>query len=106
MQRLCVYCGSSSGSQPIYATAARQLATSLTSRGMGLVYGGASVGIMGVLANAVLDTGGEVHGVIPTVLQRKEVMHTGLTRLHLTDSMHQRKALMNELSDGFISTLR
>lgn len=103
MQRICVYCGSSPGNRPVYAAAARRLGAQLAERGWGLVYGGASVGIMGVLADAVLAGGGEVHGVIPEVLKRKEVMHTGLTRLHLTDSMHQRKALMNDLADGFIA---
>lgn len=100
---LCVYCGSNLGRQTLYADSARALAAVLVERGIRLVYGGASVGIMGVIADAVLAAGGEVVGVIPESLERREIAHPGLTRLHVTRSMHDRKALMAELSDGFIA---
>ena len=103
MKRLCVYCGSSSGGQPDYAQVARQLARAMVSRNIDLVYGGASVGIMGEIANAVLEEGGDVIGVIPKGLFVKEVAHTGITELREVDSMHERKALMADLSDGFIA---
>ena len=103
MQRICVYCGSSPGRRPIYAENARRLAQSLVERGLGLVYGGASVGVMGVLADAVLAAGGEVVGIIPQGLVAKEVGHTGLSDLRVVDSMHERKALMADLADGFIA---
>jgi uncharacterized protein (TIGR00730 family) len=103
IKRLCVYCGSSSGSQPDYALAARQLACAMVSRNIDLVYGGASIGIMGEIANAVLEKGGNVIGIIPKDLFVKEVVHTGLTELHEVASMHERKLLMAELSDGFIA---
>lgn len=100
---LCVYCGSSIGRTPIYAQQARALGRALAQRGIRLVYGGASVGIMGVVADAVLAAGGEVIGVIPAALAAKEIAHHGLTQLHVTKSMHERKALMADLSDGFIA---
>ena len=103
MKRLCVFCGSASGRQPVYADAARTLATALLARGLGLVYGGGSVGLMGILADAVLAGGGEVIGVLPRGLARKELAHDGLTELHVVDSMHERKALMASLSDGFVA---
>ncbi|MBA1145615.1 TIGR00730 family Rossman fold protein [Ectothiorhodospiraceae bacterium WFHF3C12] len=103
MQSLCVYCGSSPGRSPVYAEAARELAGGLVHRGIRLVYGGASVGTMGVLADEVLARGGEVVGVIPENLVRKEVAHPSLTELHVTDSMHQRKLRMSELSDAFLA---
>jgi uncharacterized protein (TIGR00730 family) len=103
IKNICVYCGSSSGRLEIYAGAARALAESLVSRGIGLVYGGASVGVMGVVADHVLHLGGRAVGVIPEALVRKEVAHHGLTELHVTQSMHERKTLMAELSDGFIA---
>jgi uncharacterized protein (TIGR00730 family) len=103
MKRLCVYCGSSSGRQPDYARVARQLARAMVSRNIDLVYGGASVGVMGEIANAVLEEGGDVIGIIPKGLFVKEVAHTGITELREVDSMHERKALMAELSDGFIA---
>lgn len=103
MRRICVYCGSSSGSRPVYTAAASELARALTEAGLGLVYGGARVGLMGTLADAVLAAGGEVHGVIPECLSDVELMHTGLTELHQVVTMHERKALMNELADGFIA---
>ncbi len=103
MKRLCVYCGSSSGRQPGYAQVARQLARAMVSKNIDLVYGGASVGIMGEIANAVLQEGGDVIGVIPKGLFAKEVAHTGITELREVGSMHERKALMADLSDGFIA---
>jgi len=103
MRRVCVYCGSNTGNNAAYALAATELAASLTGRNIGLVYGGSNRGIMGVLANAVLNGGGEATGVIPEALVSKEVAHPGLTHLHVVDSMHARKSLMAELSDGFIA---
>jgi len=103
MKRLCVYCGSSSGRQPDYARIARQLARAMVNRNIDLVYGGASVGIMGEIANAVLEEGGDVIGIIPKGLFKKEVAHTGITELREVGSMHERKSLMADLSDGFIA---
>jgi uncharacterized protein (TIGR00730 family) len=103
MQKLCVFCGSSPGHDPAYAASAAQLGRVLAERGIGLVYGGGRVGLMGVLADAALAAGGEVIGVIPQALLDREVGHRGLTRLHVVDSMHARKALMGELADGFIA---
>ncbi len=101
--RLCIFCGSSMGTKTEYADAARALGRLMAARGIGVVYGGASVGLMGAVADAALEAGGEVIGVIPRVLWEREVGHTGLTDLHVVDSMHERKALMAELSDGFIA---
>ena len=103
MTRLCVYCGSSSGSQPEYTEAAEDLGRALVKRNIELVYGGASVGTMGVLANTVLAEGGRVIGIIPQALVDREVAHTGLSELRVVTSMHERKTLMAELSDGFIA---
>jgi uncharacterized protein (TIGR00730 family) len=103
MRRICVFCGSSQGTKPEYADAARAVGAEIARRGMGLVYGGGRVGLMGILADAALAAGAEVDGVIPKHLAAKEVAHLGLTRLHLVDSMHERKARMAELSDGFLS---
>jgi uncharacterized protein (TIGR00730 family) len=103
IKNICVYCGSSPGRHENYAGAARILAESLVRRDIGLVYGGASVGIMGVVADHVLHLGGRVVGVIPEALVSKEVAHHHLTELHVTQSMHQRKTLMAELADGFIA---
>ena len=103
MKRLCVYCGSSSGRKPDYARIARQLARTMVNRNIDLVYGGASVGIMGEIANAVLEEGGKVIGIIPKGLFVKEVAHTGITELREVGSMHERKSLMADLSDGFIA---
>lgn len=103
MQRVCVFCGSSPGRNPFYPEAAKQLAANLARRDIGVVYGGASVGIMGALADASLDQGGEVIGVIPEQLMHKERSHRNLTELHIVESMHERKALMGSLSDGFIA---
>ncbi len=103
MKRICVFCGSSPGARLEYARAARELADLLIKRNIGLVYGGARVGIMGEIASAVLKQGGEVIGVIPQELVEKEVAFTELTDLRIVGSMHERKALMAELSDGFIA---
>lgn len=103
MKRICVYCGSSPGRRPEYLESARILAQEIVKRDIGLVYGGASVGIMGEIADTVLDGGGEVIGVIPQTLVDKEVSHNGLTELKIVDSMHERKAIMADASDGFIA---
>jgi uncharacterized protein (TIGR00730 family) len=103
MKRLCVYCGSNSGRRSDYAEAAKNLARALVKRNIDLVYGGASVGVMGVLADTVLAEGGHVIGIIPQGLVDKEVAHTGLSDLRVVKSMHERKMLMAELSDGFIA---
>ncbi len=102
MKRLCVYCGASAAG-PIYRDAARDLAQGLVSSGWGLVYGGASVGLMGVVADEVLAAGGSVVGVIPRSLQDREIAHRGLSELHVTEDMHERKALMVSLSDAFVA---
>jgi uncharacterized protein (TIGR00730 family) len=103
MKRICVFCGSSSGSRPEYRVAAEELGAELARRSTGLVYGGGNVGLMGVLADAVLKVGGEVIGVIPENLMAREVGHKGLTKLHVVRSMHERKALMADLSDAFVA---
>ena len=103
MRRVCVYCGSNTGNKPAYAEAARELAGVLVRHELELVYGGAGKGIMGVLADAVLEQGGRVHGVIPRMLVDKEIAHRGLTELHVVASMHERKTRMAALSDGFIA---
>ncbi len=103
MRRVCVFTGSSVGARAAYAAVARELAHALVARGIGLVYGGGSVGLMGVLADAVLAGGGEVIGVIPRPLATKEIAHQGLADLRVVPSMHERKALMTELADGFIA---
>ena len=103
MHRICVFSGSNTGKRQEYQQAARDLGQELIARGLGLVYGGASVGLMGVIADTVLAGGGEVIGVIPRALFRREVAHEHLTTLHEVGSMHERKALMADLSDGFIA---
>ena len=103
MPRICVYCGSNSGGRPIYLEAARDLADVLVRHDFELVYGGADKGIMGVIADAVLEQGGKVHGVIPKMLCEKELAHQNLTELHVVASMHERKTMMAALSDGFIA---
>lgn len=102
VKRICVYLGSSPGNDPAYVAAAEHLARRLAARGLGLVYGGASVGTMGTLADAALDAGAEVVGVIPQSLQDKEVGHAGLSELHVVGSMHERKLRMMDESDGFV----
>ncbi|WP_243370268.1 TIGR00730 family Rossman fold protein [Microvirga solisilvae] len=101
--RLCVFCGSSAGQDPVYMETARLLGEALAKNGIELVYGGASVGLMGAVADAVLAHGGHVIGVMPQALVDKEIAHTGLSDLRVVGSMHERKALMAELSDGFIA---
>lgn len=103
MDRLCVYCGSSPGHDPSYREAARALGEELLARDLGLVYGGASVGLMGTIADTVVEGGGEVIGVIPESLQDREVAHAGLTDLQVVDSMHDRKRRMVDLADGFVA---
>ena len=103
MKRICVYCGSNPGKLTEYREAARVLGHALAARNLGLVYGGASIGVMGAVADAVLEKGGEAIGVIPFALATREVAHSGLNDLFVVDSMHERKAKMAELSDGFIA---
>jgi len=103
MRRICVYCGSNPGVRSVYAEAARDLARVLVRHDLELVYGGADKGVMGIIADAVLEFGGKVHGVIPKMLTEKEIAHQGLTKLHVVSSMHERKSMMAALSDGFIA---
>ena len=103
LRSLCVYCGSSTGHDPAYADAARSLGKQMAERGLSLVYGGGHVGLMGIIADAVLSAGGEVTGVIPKALMDAEVGHGRLTKLHVVKDMHERKALMAELAGGFIA---
>lgn len=101
-KNVCVYCGSRTPQNPVFIESAVQTGISLAQNGWGLVYGGGKVGMMGLVANATLEHGGEVIGVIPTALKKEEVVHTGLTELHETQDMHTRKALMEARSDAFI----
>jgi uncharacterized protein (TIGR00730 family) len=103
MRRVCVFCGSSPGKNPAYLESARAMGRTLAARGIGLVYGGGSVGLMGALADAALADGAEVVGVIPRALQLRELAHGGLTSLHVVGSMHERKAKMAELAQGFVA---
>jgi len=103
MKSICVFCGSSFGRRGTYAEAAHATGTAIAQAGLTLVYGGASVGLMGVVADAALAAGGKVVGVLPKVLEEKEIGHKGLTALHIVDSMHERKALMADLSDAFLA---
>ncbi len=103
MKRVCVFCGSSPGARPAYRAAAETFGALLATRGIGLVYGGASVGLMGAVADAALAAGGEVVGVLPRALATKELSHGRLTELRLVESMHERKAQMADLSDGFVA---
>lgn len=103
LTRVCVFCGSNPGSDPRFAGAARDLGTALATRGIELVYGGGQVGLMGILADAALAAGGRVIGVIPHALDRLEVAHKRLSELRHVDTMHERKALMVELSDAFVA---
>jgi uncharacterized protein (TIGR00730 family) len=103
MKRLAVYCGSSPGADPAFAEAARALGVEMARRGIGLVYGGGRLGLMGVVADAVLDAGGEAYGVIPQALIDLEVAHSGLTELHIVTTMHERKARMTDLTDAFVA---
>ncbi|MBV6323216.1 TIGR00730 family Rossman fold protein [Duganella violaceipulchra] len=103
MKAICVYCGANAGVSPAYAEAARALGRALVADNLSLVYGGGNVGLMGIIADEVLRMGGEVTGVIPTALVEREVGHTGLTRQFIVKDMHERKAMMAELADGFIA---
>jgi uncharacterized protein (TIGR00730 family) len=103
MRRLCVFSGSSPGAKPAYREAAAELGAAMVREGVDLVYGGASVGLMGVIADAVLAGGGKAIGVIPRGLFEREIAHAGLTELRVVGSMHERKAMMAELSDGFVA---
>jgi|SRR5215217_337818 len=103
MDRICVFSGSSPGAHPDYARAAVELAGALADNGVGLVYGGASVGLMGALADAMLDAGGDVIGVIPQALVDREIAHPAVADMRVVGSMHERKALMAELADGFVA---
>ena len=103
IRRLCVYCGSNSGTHGAYPSAAKDLANAMVEQDIELIYGGASVGLMGTLADEVLRLGGTVTGVIPQSLVEKEVAHSGLSELKVVSNMHQRKALMSDMSDGFVA---
>lgn len=103
MRRICLFCGSSPGVRPEYAATAAELGRRLAERGVGLVYGGGRVGLMGAAADAALAAGGEVIGVIPEAIRELEVQHDGCTELHVVASMHERKQLMHDLSDGFVT---
>ena len=103
MKRLAVYCGSASPADPIYIETARQVGRTLAERGIGVVYGGGRMGLMGAVADAALDAGGEVIGIIPQALVDAEVAHRGCTELHVVDTMHQRKQAFTDLSDGFVN---
>jgi len=103
MERLCVFSGSSPGAHPDYVRTAQELGRSLAAAGVGLVYGGASVGLMGAVADAALEAGGEAIGVIPQALVDREIAHQGLSELRIVSSMHERKALMAELAGGFVA---
>ena len=103
MPLVAVYCGSRLGNNKVYEQAARELGNALANNGMGLVYGGASIGLMGAVADGVIDEGAQAVGVIPTFMLKHEIAHEGLTRLHLTDTMHTRKTVMAEYADAFIT---
>ena len=102
MKKICVFCGANAGADPAHAEAARALGHAIAARGLGLVYGGGKVGLMGVVADAALEGGAEVDGVIPEHLVQRELGHGAVTRLHVVASMHERKAMMAALSDGFV----
>jgi len=102
IKKLCVFCGSSTGNRPVYQEAAAQLGDQLASLGIALVYGGGRVGLMGLLADSVLRGGGEAIGVMSRALVEKEIAHSALTRLHVVETMHERKALMADLADAFV----
>ena len=103
MQRLAIYCGSATPPDPRYIALAREVGEALAAKGIGVVYGGGKVGLMGALADGALAVGGEVIGVIPTALMDRELAHTGCTELHVVETMHQRKQAFTDLSDGFIT---
>jgi len=103
MKRICIFCGSSFGARPVYRRAAQELGALLARRGLGLVFGGGGIGLMGAVADSVMEHGGEAIGVIPDGLMRREIGHRNITRLHVVESMHQRKAMMADLADAFIA---
>ena len=103
MKRVAVYCGSASPADPVYVESARHVGRSLAERGIGVVYGGGKLGLMGAVADSALEAGGEVIGVIPQALVNAEVAHRGLTELHVVQTMHERKALFTDLADGFVN---
>ncbi len=103
MRRVCVFCGSNLGDRPEYAEAARSMGRALLERDLELVFGGGNIGLMGVVADTVLAGGGRVTGVIPRALEEREVAHYGVTELRVVSSMHERKAMMEDLSDAFIA---
>lgn len=103
LARVCVYCGANRGNDPAYAAAAQAMGRALAKRGIGLITGGGRVGLMGVVADAALEAGGTVTGIIPEALMKKELAHRGLTDLVVTASMHERKSRMAELADGFVA---
>ncbi|MHC5210598.1 MAG: LOG family protein [Planctomycetota bacterium] len=103
IRRICVFCGSNSGKDPVYRQAAVALGKTIVRRELDLVYGGGSVGLMGILADTVLEAGGSVTGIIPRALERREVAHEQLTAIHVVDDMHTRKAKMEELADAFVA---
>ncbi|HVW33048.1 MAG TPA: TIGR00730 family Rossman fold protein [Acidimicrobiia bacterium] len=103
LKRVCVFCGSKHGVRPAYREAAQAMAETMVGAGIDLVYGGGRVGLMGTLADAVLDAGGQVIGVIPEAMSDREIAHYGITDLHVVKTMHERKALMYNLSDGFVA---
>ena len=103
MRRICVFCGSSSGNDPAYAALAHSVGEGLARRGIGVVYGGGRVGLMGVVADSALDAGGEVIGVIPQDMVDRELAHSGATEMRIVGTLHERKAVMAELSDAFIA---
>ncbi|MDP5279970.1 TIGR00730 family Rossman fold protein [Sphingomonas sp. DG1-23] len=103
MKRVAVYCGSATPADPVYIESARAIGRSLAGQGIGLVYGGGKLGLMGAVADSALEAGGEVIGVIPQALVNAEVAHRGLTELHVVETMHERKARFTELSDGFLT---
>lgn len=103
LKTICVYCGSNVGTRPEYAALARDIGELLAGEGLRIVYGGGRVGLMGIVADAATAAGGEVIGIIPRSLDRREVAHRGIAQLHVVESMHERKAMMNEFADGFIA---
>jgi len=103
MQRICIYCGSSLGSRPVYAEAAKAMGVAIAQRGCELIYGGGKVGLMGTIASAALAAGGKVTGIMPKFLADKEIAHTGLSELRVVDTMHQRKEMMIRLADAMIA---
>lgn len=103
MKRICVFCGSSAGNEPVYTDIGRQVGADLAKAGIGVVYGGATIGVMGAVADGAMEAGGEVIGIIPEAITEYEVSHHGINQLHVVDNMHTRKAMMADLSDAFIA---